>query len=89
MLGGDKLILRDHLAIDRTILANERTFLSYARAALTLFVAGVTFLQFFESAWLSIVGWAFVPAGAATFVAGLVRYRSMKSAIERVDRATA
>ena len=35
-----QLILRDHLAADRTVLANERTFLAYIRTTLTLFVAG-------------------------------------------------
>jgi len=41
-----QLILRDHLAADRTILANERTFLAYIRTALTLFVAGLSFIHF-------------------------------------------
>ena len=47
----DQLILRDHLAADRTILANERTFLAYIRTALTLFVAGLSFvhLKVFDS----------------------------------------
>ena len=31
---------RDHLAVNRTNLANERTLLSYARTALTLFIVG-------------------------------------------------
>lgn len=33
------LILRDHLAVDRTILANERTVLAYVRTILTAFIA--------------------------------------------------
>jgi len=36
----DELILRDVLAIDRTILSNERTVLAYLRSALTLFIVG-------------------------------------------------
>ena len=35
-----ELILRDHLAIDRTVLANERTFLAYCRPALPLILTG-------------------------------------------------
>ncbi|HDK81416.1 MAG TPA: DUF202 domain-containing protein [Nitrospirae bacterium] len=33
------LFLRDHLAAQRTMLANERTYLAYIRTALTLFIA--------------------------------------------------
>lgn len=41
-------ILRDWLAVDRTILANERTLLSYTRTALTLILAGLTFIRFLD-----------------------------------------
>ncbi len=35
----EKLILRDHLALERTRLANERTLLTYIRSALYLIIA--------------------------------------------------
>src|SRR4030095_4329956 len=35
---GHTLSLNDYLAIDRTVLANERTLLSYTRTALTMLV---------------------------------------------------
>lgn len=45
---GDKeLILRDYLAVDRTLLANESALLSYTRTSLTMLVAGVTLTHFF------------------------------------------
>ncbi len=37
-----QLILRDYLAIERTILTNEATFLAYIRTSLTVMVVGVT-----------------------------------------------
>jgi len=37
----EDLILRDHLAIERTKLANERTLFSYIRTALYLLTAGI------------------------------------------------
>ena len=40
------MILRDHLAYDRTVLANERTFLSYMRTSIALFAAGGTLGSF-------------------------------------------
>lgn len=36
----ERIILRDHLALERTKLANERTLLSYLRASLYLFLGG-------------------------------------------------
>jgi putative membrane protein len=67
--------LRDRLAVERTVLASERTLLAFARTALTLFVAGVSFLQFFPASALRIVGWLFVPAGVVVMVVGLFVYR--------------
>jgi putative membrane protein len=75
---GQQLILRDHLAIDRTILANERTFLAYVRTALTQFIAGVTFVRFFDSRVMLVVGWIFIPLGFATLAFGYLRYRRTK-----------
>lgn len=37
----EDIILRDHLAIERTKLANERTFFSYIRTSLYLLTVGV------------------------------------------------
>jgi putative membrane protein len=79
-----EFILRDFLAIDRTILANQTTFLAYLRTALTLFVAGITFIKFFENLIVEIIGWVFMPTGVATFFVGLVRYNRIRLALERV-----
>jgi putative membrane protein len=64
----------DILASYRTILANERTVLSYVRTALTMFVAGVTFVHFFDSTIVRIVGWALIPIGIVTLIIGIYRY---------------
>jgi putative membrane protein len=73
-VGKQHLILRDHLAIDRTILANERTFLSYIRTALTLFVVGTTFIKLFDSFIIRLIGELCFPIGIAIFILGFVRY---------------
>jgi len=65
----------DHLAADRTILANERTLLSYIRLAFTLFVAGVSFHKFFASPVLRAVGIAFLPLAGLVAAVGIRRYR--------------
>ena len=68
-------ISRDHLATDRTILANERTLLAYLRLSLTLFVAGVSFIKFFDSRILMIIGAVFIPVAIGVLLVGLRRYR--------------
>lgn len=72
-----ELILRDYLAADRTLLAVDRTFLSYIRTALTLFVAGVSFIKFFDSWLIQAIGWLLIPCGVITFVVGLRRCLKM------------
>lgn len=82
----DKLILRDFLAADRTRLANERTLLAYMRTALTLFIAGVSFIQFFDSRILEVIGWLFVPLGVWVAWIGTVKFRQMKEPLDSLMR---
>lgn len=84
----DQLILRDHLAADRTILANERTFLAYIRTALTLFVAGLSFvhLDIFRSYIVEVIGAIFILLGIATFCVGLVRYKRTQALIRKIKQ---
>lgn len=70
-----ELTLNDYLAIDRTILSNERTLLSYVRAALSQLIIGASALKFFDSLALTILGWIFIVAAVATMIIGWFRYR--------------
>jgi putative membrane protein len=79
-----RMELRDYLATDRTKLANQNTFLAYIRTALTLFVAGLTFVKFFNSTIIEIIGWVFVPIGLGTFVVGLIRYNRLRLSLEKI-----
>ncbi|MBN2289477.1 MAG: DUF202 domain-containing protein [Candidatus Glassbacteria bacterium] len=84
----ERMILRDHLAADRTQLANERTLLAYYRTALTLFIAGASFVQFFGHLVMVMIGWIFIPLGVAVALIGLLRYHRMKGPLDRLrDRA--
>ncbi len=76
-----ELILRDELAIDRTLLANERTILAYLRGALTLFIVGVTFLHFFDTGMLPYIGVFCILLGLAVGILGVLRYRKMDQSI--------
>jgi len=71
-------LTHDRDGLFRVTLANQRTFLAYLRTALTMFVAGVTFIRFFDSLLIEIIGWFFVPLGWATFFVGLYRYNALR-----------
>jgi len=75
------LILRDELAIDRTLLANERTLLSYLRAGVALLIAGVTIIHFSQENWFWVVGIVCIPTGLMTIIFGVMRYRRMNKLI--------
>ncbi len=80
----DDLILRDELAVDRTLLANERTLLAYLRSAVALLIAGVTIMHFSEQNWFWIFGLLCIPIGVVTGTIGVVRYRNMNRSINVV-----
>jgi inner membrane protein YidH len=86
--GDDKqeMILRDHLAVDRTIMANETSFLAYIRTALTLAVAGVTLLKLFGDVYTSIIGWVFLGLSALLFINGAIRYEEMDGVLQQMSQ---
>jgi putative membrane protein len=78
----NNLTLRDHLAIDRTTLANERTLLGYVRTSLALAIVGGSALEFFASPALVVTGWGFLVIGVVTFAVGVRRSWRMKQRID-------
>ena len=83
----EHLILRDHLALDRTVLANERTLLAYWRTALTLVIAGLTFVHFLSGSLLGVIGWLFIPAGLLPAALGWLRYRRLRRLLAHLTAA--
>ena len=81
------LILRDHLAIDRTILANERTFLAYIRTAMAFFIVGGTLLKFFDDLSADIGAYASFFVGTAFLVIGIRRYRMFQRIINSARKS--
>lgn len=53
----DDLTLRDLLAVDRTVVANERTLLGFIRTALALMLTGASLIKFSDSSSLHVAGW--------------------------------
>ena len=80
----EDLILRDKLAIDRTILSNERTFLSYCRTGLALAVTGAGAIKFFPNSFFSVVGFVLIFFGVAVIIFGSLRTISMARKIKSI-----
>ena len=84
----EELILRDHLALDRTRLANERTLLAYLRTSLMLLVAGATAVRFVaESESVVVTGWLLIGCGTVVGFVGISRFMTMRRSINRRHHA--
>jgi len=67
----DDMILRDWLALDRTVLANKRTFLAYARTAIAMAVLGIAFVKLISHELFILAGFALISMGVVVFGVGL------------------
>jgi putative membrane protein len=77
-----QLILRDYLAIERTILTNEATFLAYVRTGLTIMVVGVTLVKLSEGYMaFQYIGVFMTLIGLYILVLGFTRTVQMRNKI--------
>ncbi|MBK6777392.1 MAG: DUF202 domain-containing protein [Flavobacteriales bacterium] len=83
----DELILRDHLALVRTRLANERTLLSYIRSALYLLIGGIALLQLEGYGDLRWAGNFSLVLCVVFVVIGLYRYHTLRRQLDRFYKA--
>lgn len=67
----EEMILRDWLALDRTVLANKRTFLAYGRTAIALFALGIAFVKLIQHQFFEVSGFVLMALGIVVFVVGL------------------
>ena len=66
--------LQDYLALERTKLANERTFFSFLRTSLYMLLGGIAFLQlqgFDNVKWMAFVT---ISLSVIILVVGIYRY---------------
>lgn len=85
----EQMILRDYLAVDRTMMANETSFMSYIRTALTLVAAGGTLIKVFGTdASTQVLGWAFIVIGGLLTVYGYTRFRQIDKILHKVKGET-
>lgn len=81
-----ELSLRDYLAAHRTALANSRTWMGNLRTSLAFFVAGVSFIRFFDNDILRIIGLIFIPIGIINVIIGFITYRKRKEMIRSIPK---
>ena len=70
----EDLTLRDHLALARTKLANERTLFSYIRTSLYLLTAGMGILEIKSIEHLKIIAYVSLFFSGILFFFGLLRF---------------
>ena len=81
----EELTLRDHLARDRTVLANERTLLSYVRTAFGFAAAGGTLLKLFPSEMEMVcLGGGLLAAALVIAIYGVLRFRSVSRGLREM-----
>ena len=78
------MILRDYLAVDRTLLANETAFMAYVRTSLALIAAGVTLIKFFNDPLMQTLGWAFTGVGTIFVMYGYHHYHQVDKLMHQV-----
>lgn len=80
-----KMILRDHLAADRTRMANERTLLSYLRTFIMILASGVTFIKVFpENNKLFYTGVALIPIAIILLAIGVYSYAKVRKEMKEL-----
>jgi putative membrane protein len=68
------LILRENLAIERTVMANDRTLLSFIRTSLYFFVAGLSLTELLTFRYELLLEVMCFVAGACMLLVGFVKY---------------
>lgn len=79
----EKIILRDYLALQRTKLANERTFLSYNKFSLYLVTAGVALVRIDNLRPFRVLGYVALGASGVVFLIGLIRFLLLRRQLRK------
>ncbi|MBN1638636.1 MAG: DUF202 domain-containing protein [Ignavibacteriales bacterium] len=80
----EEIILRDHLSMERTKLANERTLLSYIRTSLYLVLGGIAFLGMTELTEIRNLGYVSIGLSVIILFIGIIRFNQLKKHLKRM-----
>ena len=75
------LILRERLALQRTILANQSTFLAFLRTAMYFFIAGLSLESLLKIENSFVIEWFLFISSFVIFCIGIFNYFSHKKMI--------
>lgn len=78
------IILRDKLALDRTILANQRTLLSFTRTGLYFITTAIGLYYLEKKINFGFFEWALTIIGFAAIITGMWSYFKVKSKIKKL-----
>lgn len=77
------LILRERLALQRTNLANQTTYLAFLRTALYFFIAGISIDNLLETEYKKYIEIVFYVISALLFLTGILNYFIQKNLITK------
>ena len=80
------LILRERLALQRTILANQSTFLSFLRTSLYFFVAGLSITSLLNMTNSVVIEIFFFTSSFIIFLIGILNYFKKKKMIAENEK---
>lgn len=72
------LILRENLALERTVMANDRTLLAYVRTSLYFTIAGITLNSLLNLSYGKFLETSFYIIALLIFCIGLYRFYQQK-----------
>lgn len=75
------LVLRERLALQRTIMANQSTFLAYLRTSLYFFIAGLSLKSLLNINDSIIIEISFFTSSFIIFLIGVLNYFKQKKMI--------
>jgi putative membrane protein len=79
----EKIILRDFLAMERTRLSNERTYLTYIRTGLYFLLGAGAMLKLVEFEELRWLGWTSLGVSSVLFIVGTFRFILLRRQMRR------
>lgn len=80
----EDIVLRDHLSMERTKLANERTLLSYVRTSLYLVLSGIAFLGMEDFKKINFLGYYFISIAFMILITGIARFYQLKRHVRKM-----
>ena len=80
------MILRDYLALDRTILANKRTLLAYIRTFIGLLASGIGMVELLAERIINIIGYTFIVIAFPILVIGIIEHIIMRRALADISK---